>query len=69
MKLMINGIEATKGMEVTTFRGGKYVLTGWQEPYKTSSTGRVYCKPKDDYENGTGWDYEWFPSVVGGSFE
>ena len=29
-----------------------------KEPHKASSTGRVYCKTKDNFENGTGWVYE-----------
>lgn len=69
MKLMINGMEATKGMEVTTFRGEKYILTGWKEPHKASSTGRVCCKTKNDCENDTEWVHEWFPGVIGGKFE
>lgn len=46
MKLIINGMEAIKGMEVTTFRGEKYILTGWKEPHKASSAGGCSAKRK-----------------------
>jgi hypothetical protein len=63
MKLMINGQPARVGMGVEDFRGNKYILTGWREPHKPSSTGRVYVKESpDDFAS------EYFPSVVGGEF-
>ena len=63
MKLMIKGKEATVGMEVTSFRGEKAKLISWTEPHKTSSSGRVYV----ELENGS--ISEFFPSVIGGTFE
>jgi hypothetical protein len=64
MKLYINGVEAVKGQEVLTFRGEKAILEGWKEPYKPSSTGRVYIKEQDKEYTG-----EYFPSVIGGEFK
>jgi hypothetical protein len=62
-KLYINGNPAVKGQKVTTFRGEKLILTGWREPHKPSSTGRVFVKgEKNEFEG------EYFPSVVGGEF-
>jgi hypothetical protein len=59
-KLYINDKPAVKGQEVTTFRGEKLTLTGWREPHKPSSTGRVFVTG-----NYVG---EFFPSVIGGEF-
>ena len=70
MKLIINGKEAEKGMEVTTFRGEKYILSGWRAPGQMfgGMNGKVYCKTKEDYEQNTPWCNEWYPSVIGGKF-
>lgn len=70
MKLIINGQEAKEGMEVTTFRGETYILTGWREPGQRCGgmNGKVYCKTKEDYEANTIWNNEWYPSVIGGKF-
>lgn len=63
MKLLVNGKPAEKGMEVTTFRGEKYILEDWREPHKAGSTGRVYCKKKGELFHN-----EWFPGVIGAEF-
>ena len=68
MKLIINGKEAYKGMEVETRRGEKYILTGWKEPTYEGKSGRVYCKTKQDYENRKFRTNEWFAGVIGGEF-
>lgn len=63
MKLYIRGSEAHIGMEVTTFRGEKAILTGWQEPKHYGSTGRVCIK-----EEGADWTSRCYPSVIGAEF-
>jgi hypothetical protein len=70
MKLLINGKEAKEGMEVTTFRGEIYILTGWRAPNERlgGMNGKVYCKSKEDYENNKFGCCEWYPSVIGGEF-
>ena len=71
MKLMINGQEATKGQEVTTFRGEKYILCGWRAPGEICGgmNGKVYCKTKEEYESDKfGFEREWYPDVIGGKF-
>lgn len=70
MKLMVNGMEATVGMEVTTFRGEPYILTDWRAPGEIcgGSRGKVYCKTKEDYESDRPFSCEWYPSVIGGEF-
>lgn len=70
MILMINGKEATKGMEVTTFRGETYILDGWRAPNEINGgmNGKVYCKTKEDYENNSLYCHEWYPSVIGAQF-
>jgi hypothetical protein len=64
MQLYINGVLAVKGQEITTFKGFKGILTGWREPHKPSSTGRVYVLLEGDST-----DREFFPGVVGGEFK
>ena len=70
MRLIINGQEAVKGMEVTTFRGETYVLTDWRAPNEKfgGMNGKVYCKTKEAYEANSMYGYEWYPSVIGGEF-
>ena len=69
-KLLINGREAVKGMEVTTVRGEKYILQGWREPGAICGgmTGKVYCQTIADYNAGTLYCFEWYPTVIGGEF-
>lgn len=62
MDLIINGKPAVKGQEVTTFRGETGILTGWSEPHKPSSSGKVYVKTSGD------WDNMWYPEVINGKF-
>ncbi len=49
---------------VTTFRGERMSLTGWREPHKPGSTGKIYVKGFDDN------DYEamFYPGVIGAKF-
>lgn len=70
MKLMINGKEATKGMEVTTFRGEKYILMDWRAPGERlgGMSGKVYCQTKEEFESNSIFGNEWYPSVIGGEF-
>lgn len=70
MKLMINGKEATKGMEVTTFDGEKYILIDWRAPSERygGMNGKVYCQTKERFENNGFHCNEWYPSVIGGKF-
>jgi len=64
MELYVNGKLAQKGQEVTTFRGEKAILTGWKEPHKTSSTGKVYIT-----KIKTGYEGEYYPSVINAKFQ
>lgn len=48
------------GEMVTSFRGETAIVTGWREPHKPSSTGRVHVQ-----ERGYGSVMEFFPSVYG----
>lgn len=42
--------------------GGKpFVITGWAEPHKPASTGRVHVKTMDE----RGYFFEYFPGVIG----
>ena len=70
MTLLINGQKATKGQEVTTFRGETYILTGWRAPGELNGgmNGKVYCKTKEHYEEKTVWEREFYPSVINGKF-
>jgi hypothetical protein len=62
MILVIDNKKVEVGQEVTSFRGEKYILTGWKEPHKPSSTGRVYLKLKD------GSTFEFYPEVINAKF-
>lgn len=53
------GQEVKEGDTVTTFRGEKGILSGFREPHKPSSTGRVYV----EFE-GQSYTSEFFPSVI-----
>ena len=57
MVLMIRGKAAKVGQKVKDFRGNVHTITGWREPHKPSSSGRVYT------DQG-----EFFPEVVKGKF-
>jgi hypothetical protein len=58
------GSEIQVGDKLLCFRGEEYILQGFKEPHKPSSTGRVYVKAvlPDGRE---GMSREFFPSVVG----
>ena len=62
MKLYIGEKEAVIGQGVVCHNGGKAILTGWTEPHKPSSSGRVNIRFPD---GSTG---EYFPGVIGGKF-
>lgn len=54
------GVEIKRGDLIKSFRGEDYILTGFKEPHKPSSTGRVYVTPVSG-----GLAREFFPSVIG----
>ena len=54
------GREVREGETVISFRGEAAIVTGWREPHKPSSTGRVYVK-----EIASGFGREFFPGVFG----
>jgi hypothetical protein len=56
----LTGKELVIGQVVETSRGEKTILTGFKEPHKPSSTGRVYVKAE-----GAQYGNEYFPSVIG----
>ncbi len=43
-----------------TFRGEPVIVTGWREPGRIQSTGRVYLRSMDE----RGIEGEYFPSVI-----
>jgi hypothetical protein len=47
--------------DIVHIRNTPYVITGWAEPHKPASTGRVYVRTMDERAMTT----EYFPSVVG----
>ena len=47
-RLFIDGKPVELGQVVTDFRGDKAIVTGWDEPHKPSSTGRIYVKWDED---------------------
>lgn len=47
--------------DVVHIRNTPYVITGWREPHKPSSTGRVYVQSMDEKRMTA----EYFPSVIG----
>lgn len=52
------GKDATKNMQVRTFRGEIGTLVSWEEPKHVNSTGRIYVKMK-----GASCDSSFFPGV------
>jgi hypothetical protein len=55
------GIEVKSGDVAHDFRGEAAIVTGWQEPRHSGSTGRVYVKEMGD----KGFTGEYYPSVYG----
>ncbi len=51
----------TVGDIARTFKGEPVIVTGWQEPRHSGSTGRVYCQSMDESK----WQNAWYPSVCG----
>ena len=47
--------------DVVHLQGKPFVVTGWAEPHKPASTGRVHVKTMDE----RGYFFEYFPSVIG----
>ena len=63
--LFIDGKPVELGQIVTDFHGDKAVVTGWEEPYKTSSTGRIHVKWDEDQT----MDSSYYPSVFGAEWK
>lgn len=59
-----NDAPVIKGDLVTDFRGEAATVTGWQEPHKEGSSGRIYVHYKGD---ATG-QVEYYPHVFGCEF-
>lgn len=55
------GNEVKTGEVVHDFRGEAAIITGWQEPRHSASTGRVHVKEM----NEQGFTGEYYPSVYG----
>lgn len=53
-----NGTEVKRGDKVVDFRGEAHIVTGWQLPKHSGSTGRVNVK-----KVGGRFESEFFPSV------
>jgi len=51
-------LEVEKGETVIDFRGDSAIVTGWEEPRHSGSTGRVYVRPVD-----AEWTQGYYPSV------
>jgi hypothetical protein len=47
--------------DVVHIRNTPYVVTGWREPHKPASTGRIYLQAMDERRITT----EYFPNVIG----
>lgn len=64
MKLVrqCSGEQVNVGDRVVDFRGTTAVVTGWSEPHKPESTGRVHIT---EGENSTG---SYYPEVFGLEF-
>lgn len=71
MKLIYEstGAEVKVGDVAKTFRGEEVVISGFREPHKASSSGRVYVKPlngREPYAGAPPWaTQEYFPGVIG----
>lgn len=70
MILIVNNKVAHIGMEVSDFRGNKYILTGWREPGQLCGgrNGKVYCQTKEDYKEKKNTSREFYPSVIDAKF-
>jgi len=47
--------------DVVHLRGNPFTVTGWVEPHKPASTGRVHIRAMSE----RGYFSEYFPSVIG----
>ena len=47
--------------DIVHLHGKPYTVTGWAEPHKPASTGRVYIRAMSE----RGYFSEYFPSVIG----
>jgi hypothetical protein len=52
---------------ITSFRDEEFILQGFREPHKPSSTGRVYVRPVGTSESPSNTS-EYYPSVFGLKF-
>lgn len=64
-RLIIDRKPVVLGQIVTDFRGDKAIVTGWEEPHKPSSSGRIYVKWDEDQT----MDNSYYPSVFGAKWE
>lgn len=55
------GEQINTGEVVHDFRGDAAIITGWQEPRHSGSTGRVYVREM----NEQGFEGSYYPSVYG----
>ena len=56
------GLEVLDGAQLVTFRGESCVLKGSRKPHKLGSTGKIYVRWNDGFEQ------ELYPSVCGLEF-
>lgn len=54
------GAELTTGAIVADFRGDRWVLEGWKEPHKPSSSGFIYVRSLCERRLSR----EFYPSVI-----
>jgi hypothetical protein len=50
--------------DVVHLHGKPFVVTGWAEPHKPSSTGRIHVRAMSE----RGYFTEYFPEVIGASW-
>ncbi len=63
-KLIANNVRTLAiGGTVETFRGVTYILTGWEYPRHSGSTGRVYIQA-----DNSDCPLAAYPSVIGAKF-
>jgi hypothetical protein len=69
MKLYDNktGKEFKAGDKIICFRGEEYVITSFQPPKHSGSTGRVYVKPEG--ADGDRYSQGYYPSVFDAEYK
>jgi hypothetical protein len=50
--------------DVVHLRGKPFIVTGWAEPHKPASTGRIHVRAMSERGNFA----EYFPGVIGASW-